>query len=359
MKLQKIIERLNFNLILSLCAGLVLLSPLATSELVLAQQDETIDLGSLRAQLETSRSQSGGEADLSTLEQKKKLLQEEEDALMNKFKDSAAKENAKEKEGSRKESNLLLDESAGLPQAENAKPKIKDEANPLIAAAPTATKKVVTPEAEDIITTSKSIATESNNKIDQAKSNKNTAELQKKVVELQNKINSKSKELEETRNRLVIAETQVERLSGILEKINKQKLTGYLGSASKDTTVAASQSDTASSPLKANQASFNNQNSGSGQKGGEETLVGIVTSQKAFLRSGPSKDDSPLMSVSKGTRLVVETRHNQWFRVITPTGGRAWIATEMLTFGPNSQSGGSPSASNSALRIGGYESGSR
>jgi hypothetical protein len=42
------------------------------------------------------------------------------------------------------------------------------------------------------------------------------------------------------------------------------------------------------------------------------------------------------MSVSKGTRLAVEVKEQSadgslWYRVVTPTGGRAWVANEVVT----------------------------
>lgn len=79
--------------------------------------------------------------------------------------------------------------------------------------------------------------------------------------------------------------------------------------------------------------------------------VATVTAEKAFLRTGPGKDNSPLMSVGQGTKLVVETRAGEWFRVITPTGTRAWVVSEVLAFSPDYSS-----RPTSTVRIRAYDS---
>ena len=62
-------------------------------------------------------------------------------------------------------------------------------------------------------------------------------------------------------------------------------------------------------------------------------------------------NDSPLMTVSKGTRLVVEKRIKDWYRIISPNGTRAWVNSDVVAFGPDSQS--SPSRT---IKIQGYRS---
>lgn len=70
----------------------------------------------------------------------------------------------------------------------------------------------------------------------------------------------------------------------------------------------------------------------------DDTPVATVVSEKANLRTGPGADNSPLMSVTRGTRLVVETKQGDWYRVISPTGTRAWVSSDVVAFGPTSQS---------------------
>lgn len=175
---------------------------------------------------------------------------------------------------------------------------------------------------------------------------KNNNELKGKSDELRRALEAKTKELEETRNRLVIAETQVERLSSIIESQNKKKLSSYFPPSASQSAVAPSLPQ----PSNGTARTVPQAQTVSQTRSADDSLIGVVVAKKAFLRSGPSKEDAPLMTVSNGTRLVVETRHGDFYQVITPTGSRAWISTDMLNFGPGMEAG-----SNSALRIGGYD----
>jgi SH3-like domain-containing protein len=58
-----------------------------------------------------------------------------------------------------------------------------------------------------------------------------------------------------------------------------------------------------------------------------------VTVHKANLRAGPGFEHSPLMIVSKDSRLVVESKQGDWYRIITPTGSRAWIYSDIVSLG--------------------------
>lgn len=58
-------------------------------------------------------------------------------------------------------------------------------------------------------------------------------------------------------------------------------------------------------------------------------VVGTII-EKSYIRSSPSEADAPTMSVSPGTRLAIETRQGDWYRVITPTGTRGWVKVSQL-----------------------------
>ncbi len=64
---------------------------------------------------------------------------------------------------------------------------------------------------------------------------------------------------------------------------------------------------------------------------GRDAMIVTVKTPSAYLRTGPSLEHSPLMTISQGTRLVVETRQGDWYRVIAPNGQRTWINKEVLT----------------------------
>ncbi|RIL10056.1 MAG: hypothetical protein DCC75_05155 [Proteobacteria bacterium] len=145
------------------------------------------------------------------------------------------------------------------------------------------------------------------------------------------------KELAQARNRLIVAETEVERLSNVLQDKNDRNLSRYTskGSPSKNAKVMKA-------PPKANVSS--KPPASAGQDG--DMLIATVVVDKAHLRTGPGKDNSPLMTVSRGTRLAIETRSGNWYRVISPTGARAWVSSDVLIFGQ-----GAGSSPTSTVRI--------
>lgn len=122
-------------------------------------------------------------------------------------------------------------------------------------------------------------------------------------------------ELSKSKDRLMLAETEVERLSEILEAKHRSTISKYVGGKPSSLANAARSGQ---QPERAQPK--------------DDMPVATVTSDKAYLRTGPGKQNSPLMSISKGTRLVVETREGEWYRVITPAGTRAWIASELVNF---------------------------
>lgn len=65
--------------------------------------------------------------------------------------------------------------------------------------------------------------------------------------------------------------------------------------------------------------------------------VATISSTKAHLRLGPSTEHSRLMTLRKGSRLAVETRQGEWYRVFAPNGQRAWIHGSLVSFGNGSQ----------------------
>ena len=153
-----------------------------------------------------------------------------------------------------------------------------------------------------------------------------------------------SDEISRLKNRLIVAETEVERLSSVLMERNRATVASHAPAIkNRDEGVAPAREQSA--PVAARLPTVSTES-----REAEEMLIATVTSDKAYLRSGPGKDNSPLMSVSKGTRLTVETREGEWYRVITPTGSRAWVSREVIAFGKSSTA--SPSRT---VRIQGYD----
>lgn len=81
-----------------------------------------------------------------------------------------------------------------------------------------------------------------------------------------------------------------------------------------------------------------------------EVLIAEVVARKANLRSGPGTEHSPVMQVKKGSRLTVESVHGEWYRVVSPTGSRAFIRQDVVRVNGNGWSGGETSSARSASR---------
>lgn len=64
-----------------------------------------------------------------------------------------------------------------------------------------------------------------------------------------------------------------------------------------------------------------------------EARVVTVVGTKVNLRNGPGMEHSPVMQVSEGSKLTMETKEGEWYRVYTPTGSRAYIHQAEVSFG--------------------------
>lgn len=156
--------------------------------------------------------------------------------------------------------------------------------------------------------------------------------LQGKLAVSQDKISVLRKELEETRNQLIVAEAEVSRLSRMIEKRNSDSLARYGTGISNtsDNSRAAMRIEKQPQP-KATPDVY-------AAKASADMDIATVTVDKANLRTGPGLNNSPLMSVGKGTRLAVETRKGDWYRIIAPTGVRAWVSGDVIAFGKDAHS---------------------
>lgn len=163
-------------------------------------------------------------------------------------------------------------------------------------------------------------------------------DLKKKLAQKDDRIRDLQKELEEARNRLILAETEVERLSSQLDNRNRSSLSRMSAPAGQTQAVKKlpAEKAPAAAPRVENTAAEES-----------DMQVATVIAEKAHLRLGPGENNSPIMDVTRGTRLTVETRKGNWLRVNTPTGTRAWISGDVVEFGSGKSS--------SALRIRGYD----
>ncbi len=61
-----------------------------------------------------------------------------------------------------------------------------------------------------------------------------------------------------------------------------------------------------------------------------DVLIVEIIPRKVNLRVGPGQEHSPLMQLRQGSRLTVENRQGDWYRVMTPEGKRAYIRADVV-----------------------------
>lgn len=160
--------------------------------------------------------------------------------------------------------------------------------------------------------------------------NVNNCIKENKQLEIANqKIQELSRELENKKRQLILVETEVERLSEVIEKRNRAQLTG--GTTSNTVNQAPSNQHIQKQVIIPARKPYDDLEA---EKA--DMPIAVVIVNKANLRAGPSLKDSPLLEVSKGTRLVVETRQGSWYRVMAPNGKRAWVSSDVVNFGATS-----------------------
>ncbi|MCB0330943.1 MAG: SH3 domain-containing protein [Bdellovibrionales bacterium] len=154
--------------------------------------------------------------------------------------------------------------------------------------------------------------------------------LEGRVLSAEAKLKKVLTELEKTRDELLLAETEVERLSSVIEKRNIQTLRTMSGKAP---VTPAEQYQRNVAPVKP--AAMTRPGT---PESTQQLAIATVMVPKANLRAGPGMNHSVLLTVPKGSRLVVETRKSEWYRVIAPTGERAWVSGDVVAFGPKKNS---------------------
>ncbi|MCB0358086.1 MAG: SH3 domain-containing protein [Bdellovibrionales bacterium] len=86
-----------------------------------------------------------------------------------------------------------------------------------------------------------------------------------------------------------------------------------------------------------------------------DVLIAEVTAAKVNLRSGPGTEHSPVMQVKRGARLTIESKRGDWYRVLTPTGSRAYVHADVISIsrqgGTNAPAAARPMAGSPAQPI--------
>lgn len=171
----------------------------------------------------------------------------------------------------------------------------------------------------------------------------NTA-LKRELEASHRRVAQLERQLEEVRGQLTMAETELSRLATISEARNRASL-------GRPSSTTSRNSGAESAPLVA-KTRLDAPHIEPTPASSADLTIATVDVEKAELRLGPGKNHSSLMTVAKGSRLAVEARQGEWLRVFAPNGQRAWIQSQLVTFGSK---GGARTAS-SATRVRGYSS---
>lgn len=169
--------------------------------------------------------------------------------------------------------------------------------------------------------------------------------LRKQLADLQRQVSSLESDLQESRSQLTVAETETNRLSTMVDAKTRASLGRYnvpMPPAAQPRPQPAAPQVAAPIAKPIGDVKPPNRNA--------EMQIATVTVDKADLRAGPGKNNSALMSLRRGSRLAVEERQGEWYRVFAPNGERAWVHSSLVSFG----GGASNLNDGSAVRVKGY-----
>lgn len=137
-------------------------------------------------------------------------------------------------------------------------------------------------------------------------------------------------QLREAKSQLAAAELEISRLSGIVQTNSRARLNlPQLPQAVSPAKVAAEPVHAEPKPAPVAEKVSDHVN---------DLQVATVSVDKADLRLGPGKNHSALMTLRRGSRLAIEARQGEWYRVFAPNGQRAWIHSSLVQFGPGAAS---------------------
>jgi hypothetical protein len=172
--------------------------------------------------------------------------------------------------------------------------------------------------------------------------------LQGKLTASEMRVRELEQQLSDAKGQLSAAEVEINRLSAIISggsrsrlanRVTAPSVTNDASRASLKPTFTGSEerppvvSDVAPPPQTQN------------------LQVATVAVEKAELRLGPGKNHSALMTIPRGSRLAVEVRQGEWYRVFAPTGERAWIQSGLVRFGD----GAASMNDGSSVKVRGYD----
>lgn len=147
------------------------------------------------------------------------------------------------------------------------------------------------------------------------------ASTENSVNEMKIRLAKLEQELQNTKNKLLVSETEIERLTSVIG--NQGKARAQLSHKSKIPDDLAAKTAMNKPTMPSTES---------------DELTITVVAEKSVLRTGPNQNETKLVEVERGTRLRVDDRQGDWFRVTNKSGTRAWISAADVAFGPTEAS---------------------
>jgi hypothetical protein len=176
--------------------------------------------------------------------------------------------------------------------------------------------------------------------------------LEDRIVHSENEAQDLRRQLSEAKSALATAELEISRLSSIIQESSRARLNvGEAHKLSRPSDIRINDTKVKTTDVKpvsvAPESSL-----ATGQDLNSDVQVATIAVDKADLRLGPGRNHSALMSLRRGSRLAIEARQGEWYRVFAPNGQRAWIHSSLVRFGD----GAASLNDGSSVKVRGYDS---
>jgi hypothetical protein len=148
--------------------------------------------------------------------------------------------------------------------------------------------------------------------------NAENARLRDEVAALKLKAKTELTEVDDLRVKLMVAETQVERLNKIIEQCSQRgDINSSYRSGAQETTS---------------------------QDGTSRSMYATVIGNSIAPRTGPGNSFAPISSLRRGQRVPVEDRQGEWYKVRLPNGAFAWVHFALIKIGDSDDTFNLPGA---------------
>jgi molecular chaperone GrpE (heat shock protein) len=177
----------------------------------------------------------------------------------------------------------------------------------------------ISPPSQDLAHTTAGKIDQTEQQVFSSQNGDSTTKLKRKLSENNQEIAALRAELQDLRNKLLIAESEIERLSktSSLSPIDSRTNSNRLNDDANPSTIFSTAKERA------------NNNSSD-----DSSTIITVVAESGALRTAPNSTSSIIMEVDSGARLAVDDRRGDWFRISTSSGMRAWISAAEVAFGP-------------------------